>query len=179
MKDKNLEYANRMLDRLIKMDEELVGMYYDMGQVLYAIYTSNLWEVMKYGSFKEMVEEELTFSIATAHHYRHLFSHFQRLKYPKDKALKLVKKFGMTAMCKVMPQMKSSMGDRAIKARIDGLDENQINFTLTNAQLRAAHRALHRMGATKSDDGRYMHSSEAFMSMVRETNAKSALKSVA
>lgn len=179
MTDKNLRYANDMLDKLIKLDEELVGMYYEMGQILHAIYTSNVWDVMGYSSFKDMIEEELTFSVATAHHYRNMFMHFRRLKYPKDQALKLVKKFGMTAMCKVMPQMKSSMGERAIKARIDGLDENQINFTLTNVQLKSAHRALHRMGATQSEDGRRMHSSEAFMAMVYDVNAQPALKSVA
>ncbi len=179
MTDKNLKYANRMLDKLIKLDEKLVGMHYDMGQILYAIYASNLSDVMGYGSFKDMVEEELTFSVSTAHHYRKLFANFRRLKYPKDKALKLVKKFGMTAMCKVMPHMTASLGDQAIKARIAGLDENQINFTLTNAQLKSAHQALHRKGATQSKDGRRIHSSEAFMTMVHEVNAQPALKSVA
>ncbi len=179
MTDKTLAYANKILDRLIELDAETISLHYDMGQLLYAIFAGQLWNIMNYDSFAHMVEEELSFAPTTAHSYRKMYGHFKRLSYNKEKALQLIKKFSYTQMSRVMPQMKSSMGDRAIKARIAGLDQNQINFTLTNAQLAAAHKALHALGATRSEEGRYKHSSEAFMSMVKEVNARPKLKVVA
>jgi hypothetical protein len=78
--------------------------------------------------------------------------------------------------------MNDKIGVRAIKKRIDAIDEHQINFTLNNAQLEQAHTALKQMGAQQADTGRWLNSSEAFMQMVelinQAPNAKPLLKVV-
>jgi hypothetical protein len=73
-------------------------------------------------------------------------------------------------MCDVLPKMNDKIGVRAIKKRIDAIDEHQINFTLSNAQLEQAHTALKQMGAQQADTGRWLNSSEAFMQMVELIN---------
>ena len=70
-------------------------------------------------------------------------------------------------MVKVLPKMDQKIGERAVKARIEKLDDHQINFTLNGEQLKQANAALEKMGA-KRQTHRWMNSSEAFMAMVEK-----------
>jgi hypothetical protein len=173
------KYVASLLDKLIELDVTTVGAYYEMGRILHSFKQGDLHADIGYESFGHMVEEELSYSTATAHSYSALYRHFQRLHYNKAEALDLLRKFGKTHLSEVLPSLNSKIGARAIKARIDNLGHNQINFTLDNEELAEAQRALLKMGAMKSDNGRYLNSSEAFMDMVREVNKKPVLKSVA
>ena len=170
--------AAALLDRLKHLDYQTVEAYYDMGSIISSIQHGKLFDVLQYDSMTHLVEEELTYTPSTAFKYATMYRHFRRLHYLKPEALTILKKFGITHMCDVLPRMKDKIGVRAIKSRIDSIDQNQINFTLTNKELDDCHQALTKMGATRTDGGRYLNSSEAFMDMVREVNTKRHLKAV-
>jgi hypothetical protein len=173
------KYVANLLDKLVELDVTTVGAYYEMGRILHSFKQGDLHDILGYETFAHMIDEELSFSPATAHSYSSLYRHFQRLHYNKAESLDLLRKFGKTHLAEVLPGVTTKIGTRAIKTRIDNLGHNQINFTLDNAELAEAQRALQKMGATKSDTGRYLNSSEAFLDMVREVNKKPTLKAVA
>lgn len=177
------KYAAQLLDKLIELDYQTVEAYYDMGSIISSMQHGKLYEQLDYNSMTELVEHELTYTPSTAFKYANMYRHFRRLHYLKHEAVELLKKFGLTHMCDVLPKMNDKIGVRAIKKRIDAIDEHQINFTLNNDQLAKAHRALRQMGAEQSDgSGRWLNSSEAFMQMVelinQAPNAKPLLKVV-
>lgn len=173
------KYVGEMLDKLVELDVTTVGAYYEMGQILHSFKQGNLHEVLGYESFSHLVEEELSYSPATAHSYSSLYRNFQRLHYKKPEALKLLRKYGKTHLSEVLPNLNGKPSDRAIKKCIDALGHHQINFTLNDAELAEAQRALAKRGATVTETGRYMNSTEAFMDMVREVNRRPAIKSAA
>lgn len=173
------KYVANLLDKLVELDVTTVGAYYEMGRILHSFKQGNLHDIIGYESFVHMIDEELSYSPATAHSYASLYRHLHRLHYNKAESLDLLQKFGKTHLAEVLPKMDTKVGSRAIKARIDNLGHHQINFTLDDTELADAQRALTKMGATKSDTGRYLNSSDAFMDMVREVNKKPVLKSVA
>ena len=169
------KYVTKLLDRLIFLDKETTSAYYEMGQILSSFEHGDLYEVVGYESMKHMIEEELSYTPATARSYINLYRDFQRLHYNKTEAITLMQKFGYTNMSKVLAHTNSKLGVRAVKNRIDNLGEHQINFTLTDEELDIAHKALVAMGATKTKTGRWMHASDAFMEMVYQViNSKKA-----
>ena len=170
--------AQAMLDRLIELDYQTVEAYYDMGSLISSMQHGKLHDVLNYNSMHELIEEELTFSPATGSKYAGMYRSFRRLHYLKPEALKLLKKFGLTHMCDVLPGIKDKIGSRAIKNRIDAIDQHQINFTLTGKQLDKCHKALEVLGAEMSDAGRYKNSSEAFMLMVNQVDVTRKAKLV-
>ncbi len=172
-------YANTLLDKLIVLDDQTTGAYYEMGQIISAIQQNKLYEILGYSGMTELVEEELSFTASTAFKYGTLFRNLRRLHYNKTESLALLKKFGMSHLTDVLPGMGNKIGARAIRKRIDNLNQNQINFTITDKELSETHQALTKMGAMRSDGGRYLNSSQAFMDMVHEVNKKPVLKSVA
>ena len=172
-------YANTLLDKLIVLDDQTTGAYYDMGQILSAIQHGKLFDVLGYNSMHEMVVEELSFTPSTAHRYANTFRHLRRLHYNKAESLSLLKKCGYSHLSDVLPNMKDKIGYRAIRKRIRALNQNQINFTVTDKELTETHRALAKMGAVQSDHGRFLNSSQAFMDMVKEVNKRPVLKAVA
>lgn len=171
-------YAKKLLGRLVELDYQTVEAYYDMGSIISSMQHGKIYDVLGYDSMTHLVDEELTYTPSTAFKYASMFRHFRRLHYFKPEALTILKKFGITHMCEVLPRMKDKIGVRAIKSRIDSIDQNQINFTLTNKELDECHQALTKMGATRSDGGRYMDSSVAFMGMIDIVNTKPHLKAV-
>lgn len=171
--------AAAMLDRLKELDYQTVEAYYDMGSLISSMQHGNVWELLEYTSMAHLVEEELTYTPSTAFKYANMYRHFRRNHYIKLEATNLLKRFGLTHMCEVLPDINSKLGSRAIRNRIDAIDQNQINFTLTNAQLTKCHQALEKMGALQSDSGRYKNSSEAFMQMVTGVLKTPKLKAVA
>ena len=173
MADKKL--VSGMLDKLIELDATSNKAYYEMGQILYAFSTQKLYEIAGYDMFSEMIEEELSFTVSTAHHYSRFYGETKRLHYTKAESLKLLKEHGLTKLSKVLVQSKDKIGTRAIKKRINSFDEYQISFTLTEEELNETHEALLVMGAKQTSEGRYQHSSDAFMRMVYQViNAKKA-----
>lgn len=160
------KHANALLDRLKDLDRQTVEAYYDMGSIISSIQHGELFKVLGYTSMTHMVDEELTYTATTAFRYANMYRHFRRLHYLKHEAVKLLQKFGLSHMCDVLPGINDKIGQRAIKTRIDKIDEHQINFTLTSEELEKAHLALKKNGAMQSDAGRWLNSSEAFMAMV-------------
>ena len=168
------KYVANLLDKLVELDVTTVGAYYEMGRILHSFKQGNLHDIIGYESFAHMVEEELSYSPATAHSYSALYRHFQRLHYNKTESLDLLRKFGKTHLAEVLPSLTNKLGSRAIKNRIDAIDLHQVNFALTGEELTQAQMALEAMGAEVSDRGRYLNSSEAFMAMVKQINYSSA-----
>ena len=164
-------YAGKLLNRLKELDYQTVEAYYDMGSIISSMQHGKLYDLLGYSSMGALVEEELTYTPSTSGKYAQMYRHFRRLHYLKHEALELLKKFGVTHMCDVLPSMTDKIGVRAIKNRIDAIDDHQINFTLTQKQLDQCHKALKKMGAEQSDEGRWLNSSEAFMHMVNNINA--------
>ena len=172
-------YAAKLLDRLIELDYQTVEAYYDMGSIISSMQHGKLYEILDYTSMTHLVDEELTYTPSTAFKYGQMFRHFKRLHYTKAEAVELLKNFGLTHMADVLPAMTDKIGTRAIKRRIDNLDQHQINFTLSGAQLDKAHKALIKHGAIQSEEGRWLNSSEAFMEMVEKfSNGTPRLKAV-
>lgn len=165
-----IKYAQKLLDRLIELDYQTVEAYYDMGSIISSMQHGKLYEILEYNSMTALIEEELTFTPSTAFKYGNMFRHFRRLHYLKHEAVGLLKEFGLTHMCDVLPKLNDKIGVRAIRNRIDALDSNQINFTLNSRELEQAHAALKKMGAIQADGGRWHNSSEAFMHMVNNIN---------
>jgi len=159
-------YAKKLLERLVELDYQTVEAYYDMGSIISSMQHGRLFELLDYNSMGELIENELTYTPSTGGKYAQMFRHFRRLHYLKHEAVALLKKFGLTHMCEVLPNISDKIGSRAIKNRINAIDQHQINFTLNGKQLDDCHTALAKLGAEQSDAGRYKNSSEAFMAMV-------------
>jgi hypothetical protein len=166
MSKDNKAYAAKLLDRLRELDYQTVEAYYDMGSIISSMQHGKLYAIIGYQSMTE-----LTYTPSTAFKYGQMYRHFRRLKYLKHEAVELLKKFGLTHMCDVLPSMTDKIGQRAIKNRIDAIDDHQINFTLSSEELNKTHDALKKMGAMQSDEGRWLNSSEAFMHMVNNINS--------
>ena len=162
------KFAAKLLDTLVELDVASNSAYYEMGRILHVFRADKLYEVLEYSSFVEMVECELSYSKGTAQAYARFYARTQELKYTKAEVLNLLSDHGLTNLSKVMRGLSTKLGTRAIKTRIEALDQHHINFTLTTAQLEEAHVALEAMGATMSDEGRYLNSSEAFMGLVHK-----------
>jgi hypothetical protein len=160
-------FARKMLDRLIELDYQTVEAYYEMGSIISSMVHGRLFEVIGYPSMASLIEEELTFSPTTGLKYSKMYRRFRQLKYSKAEAIELLREFGLTHMSAVLPDMKDKIGSRAIRNRIEALDDHQINFTLNGHDLRKVNAALKKMGGEQFDEGRWKNSSEAFMRMVR------------
>lgn len=172
-------YANKILDQLIDLDVATNVGYYEMGRLLSAISKNTLWDIMGYESFPHMVSEELSFASGTANHYVSLYDNLRRLKYNKTESLKLIQEHSMTRLVDVIPSINAKISSKALGKRIADLDTKQLNFMVTSKELAEAQRALAKLGATMSKTGRRQHSSEAFMTMIRDVNKQPAVKAVA
>jgi hypothetical protein len=164
------KHAEQLLDRLVELDYQTVEAYYDMGSIISSMQHGKLYEMLEYNSMTELVENELTYTPSTAFKYGSMYRHFRRLHYLKHESVELLKKFGLTHMCDVLPKMSDKIGVRAIQKRIEAIDEFQINFTYKSDELEEIHTALQKMGATTSDSGRWIDSSVALLRMAREVN---------
>jgi len=158
-------YATKLLDRLKELDFQTVEAYYDMGSIISSMQHGQLHKFIGYTSMTELIDCELTYTATTGGKYAAMYRHFRRLHYMKHEAVELLKKFGLTHMCFVLPDIEQRVGKRAIRNRINAIDQHQINFTLTQSQLDKVHSVLKQHGATMIE-GRWVNSSEAFMEMV-------------
>ena len=177
--NKTRKYAESLLDNLIDLDHQTTGAFYEMGQILSAIRQHQLYKILGYTSFTNLIEEELSFTASTASRYGQLYTNLRRLHYNKAESLKLLQKVGFTHLSAVLPNMTSKIGRRAINRRVKDLDIHQINFCVTQAELDKLHKALSRMGAVVTKTGWVTGSSQALMGMVEVVNKRPKLKAVA
>jgi hypothetical protein len=174
------QYATNLLDRLISLDEQVTGAFFEMGQILSAIEHSKIWDILGYESFAHLVEEEMSFTSGTAGKYYHTYRHFKRLGYNKSEALGLIKTFSFTRVAEYLSQAQTKVGTRAVGNAIKKILENkrQINFTVNKEQYEVINRVLRQHGAKQSEGGRWEHSTEAFVDAMK-TAEKPKLKAVA
>ena len=171
---KDKAYAGQLLDRLIELDQQTQSAYYEMGQLLSAIKNNKLYELLGYNSFKEIVEEELSFTDSTAARYANTYDHFRRLHYTKKEALDMIQMFGYTHMADILPTVNDKIGKRAIRTRIDKLGKHQVNFMLNDQQYDTFLQTFESLGAEYSESGRMVNSSEVFLALLKAANLRSA-----
>jgi hypothetical protein len=166
------QYATTLLDRLIDLDDLVTGAFYEMGQILSAIEHGKLWDVLGYESFAHLIEEEMSFTSGTAGKYYHTYRHFKRLHYTKVEAIALIREFSFTRIAEYIPNATVKVGRRAIRNKIDELlaNKRQINFTVNADEYEMISRVFKAHGAEISDNGRWMHSTEAFVTTMREAD---------
>jgi len=173
------QYAAKLLDRLINLDQQVHGAFYEMGQILSAIAHGKLHDILGYESTGHLIDEELSFSKSQGYRYLHTFRHFKRLGYNKTEALDLINDFSFTHMAKYLPTADQKVGKRAISNAIAKQIEQgrQINFQLKQKDLELLKRVLISLGA-EDREGRLMNSSEALMALAREFDRRPKLKAV-
>lgn len=164
---KDRQYAAMMLDKLIALDKTTQSAYYEMGRILQSFYQDHLYDILGYPHFKALVEEELSYSYTTAHKYRKVYKRFRELKYNKNEAIQLINTFGYTQMSKVLPGMTNKLGKRAIRNRVEQIDEYFMNFMLHGDEYDEALAVFAEYGAQFSAEGRINNSSEVFMEIMR------------
>jgi hypothetical protein len=163
------QYASNLLDRLISLDEQVTGAFFEMGQILSAIEHGKLWEMLGYESFAHLVEEEMSFTSGTAGKYLHTYRHFKRLKYTKVEALDLIRSFSFTRVAEWSAKATQKVSKRSVGRAIEKILENkrQINFTVTKEEFELVNRVLRAHGAEESDSGRWIHSTPAFIDAMK------------
>ena len=166
------KYAYTLLDNLIELDQQTTAAYYEMGRILTALKRDKLYNLIGYDSLGELVEEELSFHKSTAASYIRVYENCQRLKYTKNEAVDILNKFGLRHLNQVLPKVKQKIGTRALKARIDGLDEKQFTFWMHGNEYNEVEQALLKAGGMKDDTGRWINSSEALSNMARILNSQ-------
>ena len=164
------KYAEQLLDTLVNIDRTTHIAYYEMGRILHIFKNDKLYEVLKYPSFKAMVEEELSYSYGVALGYSGMYMHLKRLNYNKAEALDLLEKFGLRRLKQVLPKLNTKIGVRAFGNRVDELDEHQLSFWMRGPEYEEVVTALETCGAMLSEGGNYLNSSEALVTMAREIN---------
>ena len=174
------QYAVNLLDRLISLDEQVTGAFYEMGQILSAIEHGKLWDMLGYQSFGHLVEEEMSFTSGTAGKYLHTYRHFKRLGYNKSEALGLIRDFSFTRVAEYLAKAKEKVGKRAVGNAIQKILENkhQINFTVNAKEYDLVQRALRKHGAEISENGRWQGSTEAFVDIIKDAARRPVLKAV-
>ena len=173
------KYAAQLLDRLVELDQQVHGAFYEMGQILSAIAHGKLYDILGYDSMGQLIEEELSFSNSQGFRYLHTFRHFRRLGYNKTEALDLINEFSFSHMSRYLPNANQKVGKRAVGNAIAKQIEQaqQINFQLKKADLDLLRRVLISLGAEERE-GRLMHSSEALIALAREYDRRPKLKAV-
>lgn len=173
-------YAKKLLDTLIELDKRTQAAYYEMGRILYSLKQGKLYDVLGYESMSHLIEEELSFTISTAFSYSKLYSEFARLNYHKLEAVNMLEQFGMRHMTQVLPKLKTKIGVRAMKNRIEELDEKQLTIWMHSKEYNEVAKALESVGGMRDKAGRWKNSSEAILEMARVVNAngKPKLKAV-
>jgi hypothetical protein len=166
-KTKGRKYALMLLDKLKGLDRTTQEAYYEMGRILHSMWFNKLWEDLDYPSFPALIEEELSFGYTTASKYRKVYEDFRRLKYNKNEAVQLMDEFGYTHMSKVLAQLNTKVGKRAIKTRIDNLGDHQLNFTVFDEEYQEVKQVFEQYGVVYSPAGRMENASAVFMDIVR------------
>ena len=169
MTTQDKKYAAGLLDKLKDLDAQTSRAFYEMGQILYTLWAGKTHQLLGYPSHAALIDEELSFSHATAIRYRQTYEKFQQLKYKKAEALKLIKDHGWTNVAKVLTNETRKLGTLAMKRKIDALDMVQINFQLSVADHEEAVDTLIDWGAEETEQGRLQHSAEAFMDIIRSS----------
>jgi hypothetical protein len=173
------KYAAQLLDRLVELDQQVHGAFYEMGQILSAIAHGKLYDILGYDSMGHLITEELSFSNSQGFRYLHTFRHFRRLGYSKTEALDLINEFSFSHMSRYLPTANGKVGKRAVGNAIAKQIEQaqQINFQLKKSDLDLLKRVLISLGAEERE-GRLMHSSEALIALAREYDRRPKLKAV-
>lgn len=122
----------------------------------------------------------MSFTSGTAGKYYHTYRHFKRLGYNKTDAIDLIQTFSFTRVAEYLAQAKEKVGKRAVANAIQKNLENkrQINFTVNAEEYELVKRALRKHGAGQSENGRWEHSTEAFVSIMKGEARKPKLKAV-
>ena len=162
------QYASQLLDRLIELDGIASGAHYEIGRILSAIQHSKLWQTLGYESMSHLIDEELTFSSATGFTYLRCYRKLKTLQYTESESLDLLTEFGISRLSDWLSTAKQKVGKRAIANAIKAWrkEHQQINFTLSATDAGRLDEMLEKFGASKSDNGRWQGSTDAFVDIL-------------
>ena len=166
-----IKYAANLLDSLKTLDIQTQEAYYEMGRMLSAFFHDKLYDLLGYESFKHMVEEELSFSVASAYTYRATYDQFKLLGYNKTEAVELIIEFGFTNMHVVLAEFTQKVSKRTIKAKLKDIETHAFAFSLDNAAYAEVMEAFVLFGAVFGGKDRMTNASEVFLDIVRTARA--------
>jgi hypothetical protein len=149
------------LDQLKELDRLVHRAYFEMGRILSALKTHQLWKVLGYQSFHHMIEEELTVTPSTARCYASVYEHSRRLKYTDKETIQNIEVIGLRALSRMLPAMKEKTGMRALANRKERM-ERPVSFWLTPDELYELETALIDNGLVIKN-GRWQNSSESLL----------------
>jgi hypothetical protein len=168
-------YAKELLDKLLVLEAEAVSIHYDMGAILEAMYSGQLYQHIGYASLSALVEEEMHCTPSQAHAYRRLYLDLKRLNYRRPAALKLIAAHGMTHLAKTLPNIKAQVSERALTKVIQNNKKENFSFEVDQTTAKRVRAALVICGARRMRNGRYEDITDAFLVMVNNVlNAKKA-----
>lgn len=158
------QQAQFMLDQLKDLDRLVHRAYFEMGRLLNAFKTHDLWKVLGYKSWKEMVEEELSCSISTAAKYSNIYGHLKRLKYDQKESLQLIEVLGLRSLARMLPSMQIKLSMTALRHKKEKLNRC-VAFWVTPEQEALLEEVLTHYGMT-IENNRWEHSSEALLALI-------------
>ena len=169
---KNVLDARKLLDQLKELDSLVHRAYFEMGRILNALKTHELWKPLGYKSFKEMIEEELTLSYGTACCYASVYANSKVLGYTDLETIRNIEVIGLRALARLLPSMKQKLGIRALQNRKEEM-ERVVSFWLTPDELYELENKLLAHGLVVKN-GRWINSTEALLSALLEQQRKAA-----
>lgn len=164
------DYAAELLDKLKTTDAKTSAAYYEMGQYLAALDHGLLYKELGYRSISALITEELSFCHTTGMNYMSTYRHFKRLKYSKEKSIKLITKYGWSHASKAVKQATPGITDRGMTKRIKVARAAKIQFNFqfhTEKDVQEVRKALIKYGAVEKQSGKLEESSAALLNLIR------------
>ena len=164
MTDTTKQQAQFMLDQLKELDRLVHRAYFEMGRLLNAFKTHDLWKVLGYDSWKAMVEEELSCSVSTASRYSAVYGHLKRLKYNQKESLQLIEVLGLRSLSKLLPSMKVKMNLTTLRHKKETLNRC-VAFWVSPEDEALIENVLRQYGLIVHED-RWVNSSDALLTLM-------------
>ena len=166
------QQARFMLDQLKELDRLVHRAYFEMGRLLNAFKTHELWKVLGYTSWTQMVQEELSCSISSAAKYSNVYGHLKRLKYSQKESLQMIEVLGLRSLSKLLPSMKVKISLTQMQHKKESL-KRCIAFWVSPEQEAWLEDILVDYGMV-IENGRWEHSSEALITLIESAKSKAA-----
>lgn len=164
MTDTTKQQAQLMLDQLKELDRLVHRAYFEMGRLLNAFRTHELWKVLGYKSWTAMVEEELSCSLSTAARYSTVYGHLKRLKYNQKESLQMIEVLGLRSLSALLPSMKVKMNLSTLKHKKEVLNRC-VAFWVSPEDEALIENVLKQYGLIVHDN-RWINSSEALLALM-------------
>jgi hypothetical protein len=165
------ESAQQILARLKELDQMTADAYYEMGQLLFTIETSQMYFMLGYHSTSELIREELSFTHGTGWGYIRMYGRMRELKFSKQEGVEAIKKHGVTNVRNAVFEVQNKNPKKLAEViRKEVKDRRSLSFTLSAAEFEEVKEMLERHGAKYHEDSKFTNSRVALMNSVRALN---------